>query len=601
MPLIKALGSLKFALFLIASLVALLTVSTFMESAYGTPLAQKIFYTAGWFDIFLSLVWLNIFFATLSRWPFKKHHLGFVVTHIGILLLLFGALLSRALGVEGQMTLFEGEQKSHILQEGYALTLAGPDGQTSRFDLRPNKKTPFDLASPRGDMKLRVLRRIDHAVQTKTLEEGGPGTPANHAVQGTLSSDTVGLKETFVLIEKDPFDGNSAVKQIGPARVELKTGPAGGIAEPVGVPLLHISQRATGRTFDLPLKEGEAGMPLADSGLTVSNMRYYPQAKVKDNKIINSPEDMHFNPAVEFEVSDAQGRREHHTKFYLFPAYGSLRGGAKNDIFGLAVELETPLPEDLRAPAAAALVFHADGDAWSYQISSSRKGASPAAPLKLGEKIATSWMDIALEAHHTFNRVQVIKTVKEDKNSDTPAVELLFQPVNGPEKRLWLIGGDPQTVETGQGAWQAALELKSVAVPFRLQLRDFRKKDYPGTANPASFESDVVVSHFDGDGPDVLFKTISMNKPLDHQGYRVFQSSYIQDETLGEASVFTVAKNPGIRFIYSGALIILTGVLMLFYLHPFFSRRAAIAARRDGLRSARRRRARPGQTRNATR
>src|SRR3989344_2994939 len=115
---IKTLGSLKFAIFLIASLVALLVASTFTESFYGTPFAQKVFYRAGWFDFFLALVWVNIFCATLTRWPFKNQHIGFVITHIGILTLLAGTLLTRLFGIEGQMTLFEGGTRNTILQEG---------------------------------------------------------------------------------------------------------------------------------------------------------------------------------------------------------------------------------------------------------------------------------------------------------------------------------------------------------------------------------------------------------------------------------------------------------------------------------------------------
>ena len=62
-----------------------------------------------------------------------------------------------------------------------------------------------------------------------------------------------------------------------------------------------------------------------------------------------------------------------------------------------------------------------------------------------------------------------------------------------------------------------------------------------------------------------------MNKPLDYKGFRIFQSSYIQDPEAGEASVFTIAKNPGIPYIYTGGCIILIGVILLFYLHPFFT------------------------------
>jgi cytochrome c biogenesis protein ResB len=90
-----------------------------------------------------------------------------------------------------------------------------------------------------------------------------------------------------------------------------------------------------------------------------------------------------------------------------------------------------------------------------------------------------------------------------------------------------------------------------------------------GTTNPSSFESDVIL--YDEKEGVTIERTIKMNKPLDYKGYRVFQASYIQDEEVGEASVFSIAKNPGIYLIYGGAIIILMGVITLFYLHPFFN------------------------------
>ena len=69
MKIIKRLGSLNFALSLIAGLVVLLSVSTILESVHGTPFAQENFYQAHWFDFFLGLVWVNIFCATLTRRP----------------------------------------------------------------------------------------------------------------------------------------------------------------------------------------------------------------------------------------------------------------------------------------------------------------------------------------------------------------------------------------------------------------------------------------------------------------------------------------------------------------------------------------------------
>ena len=138
MQIIKFLGSLAFALALIAGLALILGTSTVLESVHGTPFAQENFYQAHWFDLFLGLVWLNIFCATLTRWPFKKKHIGFVITHIGILTLLLGSLGTRIWAQEGQMTLFEAQAKDRMLESGFSLKVSPPGGAEDRKSTRLN-------------------------------------------------------------------------------------------------------------------------------------------------------------------------------------------------------------------------------------------------------------------------------------------------------------------------------------------------------------------------------------------------------------------------------------------------------------------------------
>ena len=118
------------------------------------------------------------------------------------------------------------------------------------------------------------------------------------------------------------------------------------------------------------------------------------------------------------------------------------------------------------------------------------------------------------------------------------------------------------------GQWTLRLRTKDRPVPFSLSLKDFRKVDYPGTNRAASFESDVRLH--DTAEHVTIEKTISMNKPLDCQGYRIFQSSYVQDPQGGEASIFTVAKNPGIFLIYLGSCVTFLGGFLVFFV-PVFS------------------------------
>lgn len=481
MKILKVLGSLWLAMTLIASLAVILTVSTVMESMHGTPFAQKHFYTTRWFDLFLSLLWVNIFCSTWTRWPFQKKHIGFVITHVGILTFLIGALLSRTAGAEGQMALFEGQAKGNIEME-----------------------TPS----------------VEPALDPVT--EGSLADPVNLAVRATLSGEAMNVRETFTLVERHPDNPHSFFTDIGPAHLELKTDK---VDDSKG-PILKITQKAPAGSWDISLNEAADEVPLGQTGLMVKNIRYTPHAKVVDNWITEAPGDVNFNPAVEFEVRDTKGRTERHTRFYLFPNFDSLRGGRGADMFGLDVQItDPPLPEDTGASSPAFIFLAKPDGKWSYRITSS-KNAPIEGTLEIGKKIQTGWMDMTVEIHKIYQRAKVHQAPKS----------------------------------------------QSIPVPFKLLLTDFRKVDYPGTSSAASFESDVVLH--DPEDKITLEKTIQMNKPLDYKGWRIFQSSYMQDERFGEGSVFTVAKNPGIFLIYGSAPIILLGVILLFYFHPYFNDKA---------------------------
>ena len=179
-------------------------------------------------------------------------------------------------------------------------------------------------------------------------------------------------------------------------------------------------------------------------------------------------------------------------------------------------------------------------------------------------------MDFSFKVNKLYEHAITGKTVTVTgkKNGDLGALISLEE--DG--KRLgsaWALPDTPARFETGQGELVAALGVNSRPLPFKLGLIDFRKRDYPGTQSAASYESDVALE----DSVDKTFikKTIWMNHPLDYKGYRIFQSSFSQNPDSGETSIFTIAKNPGIPFIYAGAIILFAGVACLFYVKPLSS------------------------------
>src|SRR3989338_1741691 len=205
---LKILGSLYFALFLISTLTIILIVSTTLESIHGTPFVQRFFYQAGWFDIFLSLLAVNVVCSTILRLPFKKRHTGFVITHIGLLTVLAGSLLTRFLSVEGQMMLYEGESYDQIALNSYQLQVQKDASQMSNFDFDrlPRKTTkPLDASDPH--LEFYTHRVVENASETLLVQEGsGADSPANHAIYLSLKSQRLGFHDSLWVIENNPLD-----------------------------------------------------------------------------------------------------------------------------------------------------------------------------------------------------------------------------------------------------------------------------------------------------------------------------------------------------------------------------------------------------------
>jgi hypothetical protein len=97
------------AVVLIAACVIVLAWATIVESRHGAAAAQFGFYRAWWFILLNALLGLNVLAAVLIRFPWRKRQAGFLLTHLGILVLLAGSLVSHLGGIDSQLTIFEGQ------------------------------------------------------------------------------------------------------------------------------------------------------------------------------------------------------------------------------------------------------------------------------------------------------------------------------------------------------------------------------------------------------------------------------------------------------------------------------------------------------------
>lgn len=119
------LGSIPFALMLIAAAAAIALVGTILESKTDSH-AFACYYTYENI-IFIALLYgffLNILISALRRFPFKLKHIPFLITHCGLLMVIAGQLVKKQYGTQGVLSIVEGGASDEILMpHSYALAV----------------------------------------------------------------------------------------------------------------------------------------------------------------------------------------------------------------------------------------------------------------------------------------------------------------------------------------------------------------------------------------------------------------------------------------------------------------------------------------------
>jgi hypothetical protein len=100
---------------------------------------------------------------------------------------------------------------------------------------------------------------------------------------------------------------------------------------------------------------------------------------------------------------------------------------------------------------------------------------------------------------------------------------------------------------------------RKIQLDYSLYLDDFQLLTYPGSNNPASYESHVRL--FDEEaGIDGQEFRIYMNHPLSHRGNKHFQSSYDPDR---KGTVLSVNHDPGKWPTYISYILITLGFILV--------------------------------------
>lgn len=142
----------------------MVSLGTWIESATDSHQhASRWVYHHPVFKALLIGFFVNILVATLRRYPFKRKHIPFIITHIGLLMIISGSFIKINWGLQGQLFLTEGSGgHSVFLQEEYVITLEDHGELIKEHEIKRDLK---------GNFYSKTLKIRGQSSHSKTLFE----------------------------------------------------------------------------------------------------------------------------------------------------------------------------------------------------------------------------------------------------------------------------------------------------------------------------------------------------------------------------------------------------------------------------------------------
>ncbi|MDQ6809842.1 MAG: cytochrome c biogenesis protein ResB [Verrucomicrobiota bacterium] len=609
-------ASVKLAVVLLAVLIAGAIAGTLYESTFDAKVARAYIYGAPWFNIWLLLLAANLIVSALSRWPWKKHHVAFLITHLGIITLLAGSLIGRTFGVEGTMTLFKGEPPTNrLLVDEHQLRVRDTDGIVKGYPVElvhrpPTTEKPWDLGVLASGARLSVVGyapAIEGKLNPKPLPDGG--VPALHFTIATammnqhleswlLADDqqhgsfnmglaNIALKRGVapqssgaampspnasktaeaVDIEESIFAfAKAADQQIAKALKGGSTAAKVRLSVPSNGGKGSITIEVAGKSATISVAENIGkDVPLEGTPFTARIDNYWPDFRIENNKPA-SVSDQPNNPAV---VVTLRGK-----------AVPAIAPAAPHTGSGAA----PPMPATGDPSVNHLTLFVADDGSISYELASRKAGASTG-KLEAGRPLSTGWADWELTVDrtvpHAAEWMDFNPVTAAPEGTELPDGVLVRVRQDGKSFAQWVPSGWQISIPTSPAEVQVAYGWRQVPLPIGLELMEFEVQRNEGSDSPAGFKSTVRVSTPEG---ATATGQCWMNHPFSFPGemwrtwtgltYKMSQASW-NPENLGQSTI-QILRDPGWLLKWIGSLLIVSGIFMLFYLKGF--RRPSAAA-----------------------
>lgn len=583
-PILRLLGSLKTAVVTLSALAIALAWGTIHESVHGTSAAQRDFYYANWFSALLGLLALNVAAAALLRYPWKRSQTGLVVTHLGIIIILIGAVIGFRFGVDGHITLLEGQSANAVVIQQETLRVADAKGAMLRRIVLDMENSPVPAGGARyrlgGGLDLELQQAFANTREALVVERGGP---ANPALRVRLTSPAMGPMATFEewLLPRDP---DRAEVALGPAALRVAEARTPQELAALTTPPNPAEQNSKGTlSLDVAGKHFEFKLadvlgkkqPLGATGFTADVREYFPDFRIDaETKKPTSASDQPNNPALLLFVTGP----ETEIKLFLFANHPGMN--IARAVKGDEKAVQAVYRFDAAARGAQLIVIVAPGGQLRF-ASHNGKGSFKTGELKKDAAIETGLADWQLQVAEFIPDAKPrmeLQPAPLDPNDArrAPALRVALRKGETVSPSAWVRWGQPAPLAIGDASVTVSYGWEAEPLGFTVKLDKFRAKRYEGSEMPADFRSYITIE--DNARGVTQQREIWMNNPATYPpdwfgvlGFKFSQSSYREGQA-GEPNETTlgVMWDPGWPLKFLGFWTVCGGIFIMYYMRAYF-------------------------------
>ena len=174
----------------------------------------------------MTLLCINLVGVMVNRWPWKRHHAGFIFAHVGIIITLLGAWVTKEYGIDGSLQIPVGQKNRFVIlpqpEVAIASSFIGVGLETLfrkpvNFIKKPPEKYP--LTYQLAGHKWHVTRFLPYTIPQRRVSRSqykadGP------AVRFQLFNDKISQAHWIFLRQGQEYEE----VHLGPAKVVLSDG-----------------------------------------------------------------------------------------------------------------------------------------------------------------------------------------------------------------------------------------------------------------------------------------------------------------------------------------------------------------------------------------